>query len=371
MSYRREEASVHAGWLHDEVESHLGGGGGNVFIDVDLEPAVDFVARLTEVLDACRVMLVVIGPRWATVETSPGRRRLFEERDFVRFEVETALRRPDVKVLPLLVAGANMPDPSELPESLRSLPDLNGLRVSDDLRSRRDDVRHVLTTLDDWLAEPTGTEPAPIVEESNESPSIARPLIEGILVAAAAGLAGGLLGSTMHPGQASENSGKVLATVVQRSITWAIVGAAIAVWITILRGESRAIVGRGLAGVILGALAGAVGGAIYGGAAYLPDDISSEAKQQIQIGALAATGGVLGAFLGRLWIPPRTMPGLLAGAAGGALAQLILKAGEWNLKSAAVSFRCIFIVTFVLATMFALDALRATAAPGAGVEPAT
>lgn len=370
MSYRREEAAVHAGWLHDEVEAHLGDG--HVFIDVDLEPAVDFVQRLTEVLDACRVMLVVIGPKWATVQSSPGRRRLFEERDFVRFEVETALRRPDVKVLPLLVAGANMPDPSELPESLRSLPNLNGLRVSDDLRSRRDDVRHVLSTLDDWLAEPDGAEPEPIVKESSESPSIARPLIEGILVAAAAGLAGGLLGGTMNPGSASDDTAKITATVVQRGITWAIVGAAIGVWVTILRGESRTIVGRGLAGLLLGALAGAVGGLIFGAAVYLPDNVDLETKKQIQIGALAATGGVLGALLGRLWIPPRTMPGLLAGAAGGALAQLILKAGDWDLASSlSVSFRCVFIVTFVLATMFALDALRSTAAAGAGVRPAT
>lgn len=369
MSYRREEASVHAGWLHDEVEAHLGEG--NVFIDVDLEPAVNFVERLTEVLDACRVMLVVIGPKWATVESSPGRRRLFDERDFVRFEVETALGRPDVKVLPLLVAGAKMPDPSELPESLRSLPDRNGLRVSDDLRSRRDDVRHVLNTLDEWLVEPGGAEPDPIVQEPAETPSLVRPLIEGILVAAAAGIAGGLLGGSLDPGSASDDAAKVITTVVQRAVTWAVVGAAIGVWVTILRGESRTLVGRGLAGLILGALAGAVGGAIFGAAVYLPDHVDPETKKQIQIGALAATGAVLGALLGRLWIPPRASAGLLAGAAGGALAQLILKAGDWGLASSlAVSFRCVFIVTFVLATMFALDALRATAAPGAGVRPA-
>jgi len=357
LSYRREEAAVHAGWLHDEMEAEFGGD--NVFIDADLEFSENFVQRITQVLGDCEVMVVMMGPRWATVEGQEGRPRLFESRDFVRFEVETALQRMDVKVVPVLVAGARMPDPQQLPESLRTLPDLNAIDLSDDLRRRRDDVRHLMTTLKGH------TDPPP-------EPSFIRPLLEGLVVAATAGLAGGLLGGAI------DNSGdddvtRILSNVTQRAVTWAVVGAAIAVWLTLLRGESRGGVGRGLFGLILGALAGALGGAIFSAAVYLPHDVVAvETKQQIQIGALAATGGVIGALLGRLWIPPRAGPGLVAGAAGGAFAQMVLNAGDWGLSSSlAVGFRCIMMVAFVLATMFALDALRTTAVGTTGVRPAT
>jgi TIR domain len=360
LSYRHEEASAHAGWLHDEMEAEFGED--HVFIDADIEVSENFVQRITEVLAKCEVMVVMMGPRWATVEGGEGRPRLFESRDFVRFEVERALQRPDVKVVPVLVAGARMPDPQQLPESIRELPDLNAIELSDDLRRRRDDVRHLMTTLRGH-----GHPPPPPPE-----PSFIRPLLEGLVVAAAAGLAGGLLGSSINR-SGDDDVTKILQSVTQRAVTWAVVGAAIAVWVTVLRGESRGAVGRGLFGLILGALAGALGGAIFGAAVYLPDDVVAfETKQQIQIGALAATGGVIGALLGRLWIPPRAGPGLLAGAAGGAFAQVILNAGDWGLSSSlAVGFRCVMMVAFVLATMFALDAVRTTAVASTGVRPAT
>jgi hypothetical protein len=355
LSYRREEAAVHAGWLHDKMEAHFGNG--HVFIDADLEFSENFVRRMTQVLGDCQVMVVMIGPRWATVEGKEGRPRLFESQDFVRYEVETALQRTDVKVVPVLIAGARMPDPEQLPKSLRTLPELMAIELSDDLRRRRDDVRHLMTTLEGR------SDPPP-------EPSFVRLLLESLLVAAGAGLAGGLLGSAIDK-SGDDDVTRILSNVTQRAVTWAVVGAAIAVWLTILRGESRGAVGRGLFGLILGALAGALGGAIFGAAVTLPEHVAGETKQQIQIGAVAATGGVIGALLGRIWIPPRAGPGLLAGAAGGALAQIVLKAGDWGLAWLAVGFRCVMMVAFVLATMFALDSLRTAAAASTGVRPAT
>ena len=226
LSYRHEEAAAHAGWLHDEMEAEFGED--HVFIDADIEVSENFVQRITEVLAKCEVMVVMMGPRWATVEGGEGRPRLFESRDFVRFEVERALQRPDVKVVPVLVAGARMPDPQQLPESIRELPDLNAIELSDDLRRRRDDVRHLMTTLRGH-----GHPPPPPPE-----PSFIRPLLEGLVVAAAAGLAGGLLGSSINR-SGDDDVTKILQSVTQRAVTWAVVGAAIAVWVTVLRGESR------------------------------------------------------------------------------------------------------------------------------------
>src|SRR5262249_54020394 len=47
--------------------------------------------------------------------------RLRDDDDHVRTELENALQR-DIPIIPVLVHGARMPDPTELPESLRELP---------------------------------------------------------------------------------------------------------------------------------------------------------------------------------------------------------------------------------------------------------
>ena len=93
----------------------------NVFVDVDLAPGVDFVQRISEAVGECRVLLVIIGPRWASLTDDEGATRIADPDDFVRLEVETALRRAEVTVIPVLVAGAQIPDPDDLPEGVRPL----------------------------------------------------------------------------------------------------------------------------------------------------------------------------------------------------------------------------------------------------------
>jgi hypothetical protein len=150
ISYRREETAGHAGRLYDAIGARFGER--NVFMDVDLAPGIDFVEQITEAVGACDALLVVMGPTWATTLDDRGHARLADPNDFVRLELETALRRPDVRVIPLLVAGARMPDPDDLPESVRALARRNALGLSD-LRWR-DDVRRLVSTLEELLEGP-------------------------------------------------------------------------------------------------------------------------------------------------------------------------------------------------------------------------
>ena len=166
ITYRREETAAQAGRLYDAMAARYGDR--NVFMDVEMAPGVDFVERITESVAACQVLIVVMGPRWATLEDEQGRRRLDDPEDFVRLEVETALRRPEVTPIPVLVAGARMPSREELPEELRAITRRNALELSD--QRWRQDVGRLISTLDELVGEtPAGQTASPAVASSPPS----------------------------------------------------------------------------------------------------------------------------------------------------------------------------------------------------------
>jgi TIR domain len=148
ITYRREETAAHAGRLYDAMVARFGEG--NVFMDVDMAPGVDFVERITEAVAACHVLIVVMGPRWATVQDEQGRARLADPEDFVRLEVETALQRPEVTPIPVLVAGARMPRREDLPPEVQAITRRNALELGD--QRWRSDVGRLISTLDELLA---------------------------------------------------------------------------------------------------------------------------------------------------------------------------------------------------------------------------
>jgi len=57
---------------------------------------------------------------------------LDDPNDFVRIEVESALRNPSVLVIPVLVDNANMPVAEQLPDSLEELAYRNAVKVRTD-----------------------------------------------------------------------------------------------------------------------------------------------------------------------------------------------------------------------------------------------
>src|SRR5215472_267 len=119
MSYRREETAYPAGWLFDRLVDHFGRE--QVFKDVDsIELGDDFAEVITTAVESCEVLLALIGNRWLTATGRDGRRRLDDPHDFVRLEIEAALTR-NVRVIPVLVAGAQMPQAEDLPASLTRL----------------------------------------------------------------------------------------------------------------------------------------------------------------------------------------------------------------------------------------------------------
>ena len=144
VSYRREDARGDAGRLTDRLKQHFGDK--QIFRDVEaIEPGLDFVESISNAVGACAVLLAIIGPNWLKTVDAAGQRRLDDPHDFVRLEVSAALNR-GIRVVPVLVGGAPMPNAEELPEPLRSLARRQAHELSD---SRWDfDVQHLIETLE-------------------------------------------------------------------------------------------------------------------------------------------------------------------------------------------------------------------------------
>jgi hypothetical protein len=116
ISYRRETSAGEARALFNELAARLGKS--SVFMDVDsIALGRDFRSILQKTLETCDLMLVVIGKNWVEIKDEQGKARLRDPNDFVRMEVEAALKR-DIVVTPVLVQGARMPTAEQLPTEI-------------------------------------------------------------------------------------------------------------------------------------------------------------------------------------------------------------------------------------------------------------
>jgi hypothetical protein len=121
-------------------------------MDVDgVRPGQDFVRVLANTLSSTDVMLTVIGPRWIGLRNESGTRRLDEPKDFVATEIMEALTR-NVPVVPVLVQGAKMPEPNQLPDNIRALATrqavvLGSMTWNDDMDALFNYIESVFTAL--------------------------------------------------------------------------------------------------------------------------------------------------------------------------------------------------------------------------------
>jgi hypothetical protein len=128
ISYRRGDTAGEARALFDYLSNLLGEK--SVFMDVDsIALGRDFRTVLQETTAACDLMLVLIGRTWVDVRDENGRTRIEDPSDYVRLEIESALKR-NIPVTPVLVQGAHIPDPEQLPAEIRDLAYRNAFELS-------------------------------------------------------------------------------------------------------------------------------------------------------------------------------------------------------------------------------------------------
>ena len=120
ISYRRSDAAGHAGRLHDRLAQWFDAGA--LFFDTEhIQPGEHFPQRLIDGIDAAKVVLVLIGVDWLS---EINRRATLPDTDFVRAEVEHALRRRGganpPTVIPVLMGTDKLPRAADLHETLRA-----------------------------------------------------------------------------------------------------------------------------------------------------------------------------------------------------------------------------------------------------------
>src|SRR5258708_7662530 len=107
VSYRRLDSAQVTGRIYDKLVACFGADA--VFKDVDSIPlGVDFRQSLDRSVSRCDVMIAVMGTMWAGTKDPQGRHRIEDPADYVRIEIESALKR-NVPIIPLLVDDAAMP----------------------------------------------------------------------------------------------------------------------------------------------------------------------------------------------------------------------------------------------------------------------
>jgi hypothetical protein len=141
----------------------------------------NFREILNQEVKGCDVMLVIIGPKWASMTDDQGNRLLFNPRDNTRIEIETGLNREDIMIVPVLVGGADMPTPEELPESLRALTYLNAIVIRND-----PDFDHDIERLTQGIGRSRGFAELPYIGDATSAEQVAftafHPKEAGVLV---------------------------------------------------------------------------------------------------------------------------------------------------------------------------------------------
>lgn len=130
LCYRRADSGPVADRLHRALAARFGDG--NVFRDVEaIRLGEDFRRAVQRAISGCDVFLVLLGPGWLGATDESGARRLDRPDDPVRIEIETAIAR-GLRIVPVLVGGAEMPRRDQMPAGLQELSDRAGARITGD-----------------------------------------------------------------------------------------------------------------------------------------------------------------------------------------------------------------------------------------------
>ena len=344
ISYRREDSQGSTGRLYDRLSQAFTPD--MIFMDVDtMVPGADFVRELNEAVLNCDVLLAIIGGGWLDATTADGGRRIEDGDDFVRIEITTALHH-GIRVIPVLVDGAQMPAADELPGELKPLARRHAVEIShprfmsdvdrliDTLKRKTADHDSGDAPIEDdaplAMHSPGGSGSAALSDAGRYgagAPARPEPALSNIRTAGIAGSVlalysfGGLVGS-LAPEGAAHWAARLETPVAILMMAGGITGPplAFAVWLPKFTvGHFWGTFGASCAAAVMAAVLG-LGWAL--GAMFAPDLMTSAPNsfEHIlylglrEVPQMALIGAVLGYFLAqalRTWFPNNGGPGFV------------------------------------------------------------
>ena len=136
ISFRPNDSGAHSRRVFDYLSTIFGAA--DLAVPRSAPPGVDVRAVLAQQAASAQLVLAIIGPHWASAP------QLQDPNDSVRICLDTAVRQ-NLPIIPVLVRGAILPNPEQLPPSLRSLAYRSALNLREDPDFEADAVRLVAT----------------------------------------------------------------------------------------------------------------------------------------------------------------------------------------------------------------------------------
>ncbi|HEX2870875.1 MAG TPA: toll/interleukin-1 receptor domain-containing protein [Polyangiaceae bacterium] len=127
FNYRRDDAGFAGDRIYDALTREFGEGA--IVRDINHIGAGQNIEReVVALIRGAEVMLAVIGPEWMRMFGERRRKAVDGVRDWVAFELETALDSR-AHVIPLLIGSTELPTGMDLPSNLQALFERNALRI--------------------------------------------------------------------------------------------------------------------------------------------------------------------------------------------------------------------------------------------------
>ena len=174
ISYRRTDSDI-AGRIADHLLAEFGRD--SVFLDVDSIPVGrDFRVVIERSIARSDCLVMVIGPGWNRASDSGEgpESSLQSETDFVRLEVQAALKW-NIPIVPVLVGDVQMPTASSLPQDIAEVAYINATAVRSG-RNFQHDIEELIAAVHSTSRQtpPPASAPSPaptaVVEQNVQAP---------------------------------------------------------------------------------------------------------------------------------------------------------------------------------------------------------
>jgi len=180
VSYRRADGRMAVDWIAERLQTlDLVTGIQTAFHDGGLKAGDDFGEALIDELEACQLVIVVIGPNWEG-RRDDGTARIKDPDDWVVKEIATAMDLGK-QIMPVLIDDAPVPATADLHESINTLPGKHSLPFErgKDLDTLIEHVGAYLLKLDEEEATKVGLEKPIVVPDLLPWPRLVPLLVAG------------------------------------------------------------------------------------------------------------------------------------------------------------------------------------------------